>query len=52
MEDPLHSPDLAPVEFYLFHRLKPALKLRRFSNDTEIIKNATEELKKLSRNDS
>jgi hypothetical protein len=29
-----------------------ALKVRSFSNGTDIIKNATEELKKLSRNDS
>lgn len=51
MEDPLHSPDLFPVELYLFPRLKSTLKVRRFSNATEIIKNATKELKKLSRND-
>ena len=52
MEDPLHSPDLAPVKFYQFSRLKSALKGRPFSDATDIIKNATEELKRLSRNGS
>jgi hypothetical protein len=39
------SPDLVPADFYLFPRLKPALKGRRFCVTTDIIKNATEELK-------
>jgi hypothetical protein len=34
----------------LFPRLKSALKGRRFCDDTETIKNATEELKMLSQN--
>ena len=45
---PLHSPDLATAEFYLFSRHKSALKGRRFCDATDIIKNAKDELKRLS----
>jgi hypothetical protein len=38
----------APPDFYLFPRLKSALQGRRFSEATEIIENATVELKRLS----
>jgi len=41
---------LAPADFYLLPRLKSALKGRRFCDATDIIKNATEELKRLSQN--
>jgi hypothetical protein len=44
----LNSTDLAPAEFYLFHPLKSALKGCCFCNAADVIKNATEELKKLS----
>jgi hypothetical protein len=37
---PPHSPDLAPADFYLFPRLTSA-----FCDATDIIKNATDELK-------
>jgi transposase len=47
LEPPPYSPHLAPVDFYLFLRLKSALKGRRFCDATDIIKNATEELKRL-----
>jgi hypothetical protein len=43
-----YSPDLAPADFYLFPPLKLALKGRRFCDATDIIENATEELKGLS----
>jgi hypothetical protein len=43
-----HSPELASGNFYLFYRLKLALKGRRFCDATDIIKNAKEQLKKLS----
>jgi len=43
LEHPPYSPDLAAADFYL-------LKGRRFCNATDIIKNATEELKRLSQN--
>jgi transposase len=49
MEHPPYSPDLAPVDFYLFPQLKSALKGRRFCDATDIIKNATDELKRLSK---
>jgi len=45
------SPCLASADFYLFPRLKSALKGRRFCDAHYIINNATEELKRLSQND-
>jgi hypothetical protein len=42
--------DLASADFYLFPRLKSALKGRRFRYATDKIKNAAEELKRLSQN--
>jgi len=44
-----YSPDPAQADFYLFPQLKSALKGRCFSDATDIIKNATEELKRLSK---
>jgi hypothetical protein len=44
-----HSPDLAQADFYLFRLIKLALKGWRFC-DVIDIKNATEELKRLSQN--
>jgi transposase len=49
-EQPPHSPDLAQADVYPFPRLKSALKLRRFFDANDIIKNATEELKRFSLN--
>jgi hypothetical protein len=49
LEHSTYSPDLAPADFYLFPRLKSALKGRHFC-DIDVIKNATEELKGLSQN--
>jgi hypothetical protein len=48
LEYPPYFPDLAPADFYLFPRLKSALKERRFCNGTHI-KNATKELKRISK---
>jgi hypothetical protein len=45
-----YSPDLGPVDFYQPLRLKSALKGRRFCDGIDIIKNATEGLKRLSQN--
>jgi len=45
-----YSPDLAPADFYPFPNLKSAMKGRGFSVATDIIKNAAEELKRLSQN--
>ena len=47
-----HSSDLAPVDFYLFSRLKSALEWRGFCYYTDIIRNATEELKRFLQNGS
>jgi hypothetical protein len=47
LEHPPYSPDLAPADFYMFPPLKSALKGRSFCDATDIIKNATEELKRL-----
>ena len=44
------SPHLAPADFYLFPGPKSALKGRCFGDATDIIKNATEELKRLLQN--
>jgi hypothetical protein len=41
-----HPPTLAAADFYVFHRLKSALKGRRFGDASDIIKNATAELKR------
>jgi hypothetical protein len=46
----LEHPHLAAANFYLFPRLKSTLKRKRFCNAPENIKNATEELKRLSQN--
>jgi hypothetical protein len=43
--------NLALVDFYLFPGFKSALNRRRFCDATDIIKNATEELNRLSQND-
>ena len=50
LERPSSSPELAAAEFYLFPRLKSALKGQRwrFCDTTDIIKNATEELRRIS----
>jgi len=51
IQHPPHSPDLAAADFYLLPQLKSALKGRGFCDATDIIKNVTEELKRLSQND-
>jgi hypothetical protein len=47
---PPYSPDLDTAGIYLFPRVKSAVKGRRFCGATDIIKNATEELKRFSQN--
>ena len=46
-----HSPGLPPADFHPFPRIKSALKGRCFCDSTDI-KNATDELKRLSQNSS
>ena len=41
---------LAPADFYLFPRLESQTNGRRFYDARDIIKNATEELKRFSQN--
>jgi hypothetical protein len=50
LEHPPLSTDLAADNFYLSPRLKSSLKGRRVCNDTDIMENAMEELKRLSQN--
>ena len=50
VEHPPYSSGLAQADFELLPRLKSALKGRRFCDGADIIKNATEELKRLSQN--
>jgi hypothetical protein len=50
LEPPSYFPDLAPADFYMFPQPKTAFKGRRFCDATDIIKNGTEDLKKLSKN--
>jgi len=52
LKHPPYSPDLATANIYLFPRMKSALKGRCFCDATDIIKNATAELKMLLRNGS
>jgi hypothetical protein len=47
LEHTSYSPDLASADFYLFPQLKSALKGQNFCDATDVIKNATEELKRL-----
>jgi hypothetical protein len=45
---PTYTPDLAAADLYMFPQLKSALKEQRLCDTTDMIKNATEELKRLS----
>ncbi|GFU61881.1 DDE_3 domain-containing protein [Trichonephila clavipes] len=45
LDSPPYSPDLAPADLFLFPRLKSALKVKRFTDITDIQKNVTAELK-------
>ena len=47
LKHPPHSLDLAPANFYLSPRLKSGIQGRRFCYYTDVIKNATEGLKRL-----
>jgi hypothetical protein len=41
MDHPPHSPDLVPCEFWLFQKLKYALKEQRFADIPDIQHNVT-----------
>jgi hypothetical protein len=51
LENPPYSTDVSAADLYLIHRLKSAFKGQRFCDATDVIKNATEELKMFSQND-
>ncbi|GBO02642.1 hypothetical protein AVEN_231878-1 [Araneus ventricosus] len=50
LQHPPYSPDLAPADFYISPRLKIKLKGHRFVDSDEVIENATNQLKDLSKN--
>jgi hypothetical protein len=50
LDHPPYSPDLAPADFYLFTRVKLALKGQCFCDAKDIMKTMTEVLKRLSKN--
>jgi len=50
LQHPPHSPDLAPPDFYLFLRLKSALKGGCFCDATDMMQNVTQGLKRLLQN--
>jgi hypothetical protein len=45
---PPHFPDMPPADFYLFPQPKLTINRRRFCDATDIIKNATAELKRFA----
>ena len=46
----MYCPDLASADFYLFSQLKSTLKVRHFSDATDIFRNATDKLNRISQN--
>ncbi|KAL4088708.1 hypothetical protein QTP88_023792 [Uroleucon formosanum] len=51
VSQPPYSPDLAPCDFFLFPKIKMALKGKCFQDVDEIKQNATEQLRGVSKND-
>ncbi|KAL1454506.1 hypothetical protein WDU94_010745 [Cyamophila willieti] len=51
LEHPPYSPDLAPCDFYLFPKIKSALKGTRFESVDAVKKKAAEVMKGLTQND-
>jgi len=51
LEHPLYSTDLAPCDFFLFPKIKSALKGTRFESVDAVIAKATELMNKLSEDD-
>jgi len=46
---PLYSPDLSPLDYFLFPELKIKLKGLHFADDAEIHEAVTDELKKVQK---
>ncbi|GFS68880.1 hypothetical protein NPIL_635001 [Nephila pilipes] len=51
IENPPHSPDLNPPDFFLIPRLKLALKRKRFDNIPDIQRNVTRLLNSIPKED-
>jgi len=51
MDNPPYSPDLAPCDFWLFQKLKNALKGQRFSDLSDIQRNVKTLLRSILEND-
>jgi transposase len=51
MDHPPYSPDLAPCDFWLYPKLKNALKERRFADIPDIQRNVIKLLRGFSEND-
>jgi hypothetical protein len=51
LERPPHSPDLVPCDFFLFPKIKFALKGTRFESIDAVKAKATEVMKRLSEKD-
>jgi hypothetical protein len=51
LEHPPHLPDLAPCDFFLFPKIKSALKRTRFESIDAVKAKATELMNKLSEDD-
>ena len=49
-ENPAYSPDLAPIDFFLFPKIKEILKGRHFDDIDDIRSNATAALKAIPQN--
>ena len=50
VSQPPHSPDLAPADFFLFPKLKPSLKGRRFQAVEKIEENSLRDLRAIPQN--
>jgi len=50
LEHPAYSPDLAPIDFFLFPKIKEILKGRHFDDIDDIRSNTTAALKAIPQN--
>jgi len=50
LEHPVYSPDLAPIDFFLFRKVKEILKGRHFDDIDDIRSNTTAALKAIQQN--
>jgi len=50
LEHPAYSPDLAPIDFFLFPKIKEILKRRHFNDIHDIRNNTTAALRAIPQN--